>query len=95
MPTYRKGDKGKYQLVVTEKAWTRLKQNLKAITRKTTPSAFDERIEQLTEVQRGWVNYFRLASIQGKLKGWIVGSETGCATAFGMTGRNPSGKERT
>ncbi len=69
MPTYRKGDKGKYQLVVTEKAWTRLKQNLKAITRKTTPSAFDERIEQLTEVQRGWVNYFRLASIQGKLKG--------------------------
>ncbi|MDB5264139.1 MAG: group intron-encoded protein LtrA [Adhaeribacter sp.] len=68
VPTYRKGDKGKYQLVVTEKAWDRLKQNLKAITRKTTPSTFEERVQQLKEVQRGWVNYFRLASIQGKLK---------------------------
>jgi RNA-directed DNA polymerase len=68
VPTYRKGDKGKYQLVVAEKAWARLKQQLKAITRKTTPSAFEERIQQLKEVQRGWVNYFRLASIQGKLK---------------------------
>ncbi|QMU26595.1 group II intron reverse transcriptase/maturase [Adhaeribacter radiodurans] len=68
VPTYRKGDKGKYQLVVAEKAWVKLKQSLKAITRKTTPSTFEERMEQLKEVQRGWVNYFRLASIQGKLK---------------------------
>lgn len=68
VPTYKKGDKGKYQLVVAEKAWARLKQHLKAITRKTTPSALEERIQQLKEVQRGWVNYFRLASIQGKLK---------------------------
>ncbi|RDC63597.1 group II intron reverse transcriptase/maturase [Adhaeribacter pallidiroseus] len=68
VPTYRKGEKGKYQLVVAEKAWARLKQNLKGITRKTTPSAFEQRVQQLKEVQRGWVNYFRLASIQGKLK---------------------------
>ena len=39
VPTYRKGDKGQYQLVVSEKGWQRLKQSLKAITRKTTPSA--------------------------------------------------------
>ncbi|QNF31212.1 group II intron reverse transcriptase/maturase [Adhaeribacter swui] len=68
VPTYRKGDKGQYQLVVAEKAWVRLKQNLKGITRKTAPSALEQRIQQLKEVQRGWVNYFRLASIQGKLK---------------------------
>lgn len=68
VPTYRKGDKGKYQLVVAEKAWDRLKQNLKAITRKTMPTALEQRVEQLKEVQRGWVNYFRLASIQEKLK---------------------------
>ena len=42
VPTYKKGDRGKYQLVVSEKAWKRLKQNLKAITRKTTPMSFDE-----------------------------------------------------
>ncbi|MBD1399037.1 group II intron reverse transcriptase/maturase [Pontibacter sp. JH31] len=74
VPTYRKGDKGKYQLVVAKKGWDRLKQKLKAITRKTTPSAFDERIRELKEAQRGWVHYFRMASIQGKLKdldSWI------------------------
>jgi RNA-directed DNA polymerase len=67
VPTYRKGDKGQYQLVVSEKGCQRLKQSLKVITRKTTPSAFDERIQQIKEVQRGWLNYFCMASIQGKL----------------------------
>jgi RNA-directed DNA polymerase len=72
--TYKKGDKGKYQLVVAEKAWKRLKQRLKTITRKTTPISFDERIQKINEVQRGWLNYFRGTSIKGKLKlldGWL------------------------
>ena len=72
--TYKKGDKGKYQLVVGKKAWERLKQRLKFITRKTTPKSFDERIQQINEVQRGWLNYFRGTSIKGKLKkldGWL------------------------
>jgi len=68
VPTYKKGDKGKYQLIVSEKRWESLKQKLKTITRKTTPSSFDERIQKLKEVQRGWIQYFRMASIQGKLK---------------------------
>jgi len=74
VPTYVKGEKGKYQLVVSEKSWEKLKQKLKTITRKTTPMSFDERIEKLNEVQRGWVNAFRMASIHGKLKeldGWL------------------------
>lgn len=72
--TYKKGDKGKYQLVVNEKAWKRLKQNLKAITRKTTPMSFDERITKIKEVQRGWLNYFQGTSIYMKLRdldGWL------------------------
>lgn len=72
--TYQKGVKGRYQLVVTEKAWKRLKQRLKTITRKTTPMSFDERITKITEVQRGWLNYFQGTSIQGKLRdvdGWL------------------------
>jgi hypothetical protein len=68
VPTYKKGERGKYQLVVSEKSWKKLKQKLKTITRKTTPMSFDERIEKLNEVQRGWVNAFRMASIHGKLK---------------------------
>jgi group II intron reverse transcriptase/maturase len=74
VPTYVKGEKGKYQLVVSEKSWKKLKQKLKTITRKTTPMSFEERIEKLNEVQRGWVNNFRMASIQNKLNeldGWL------------------------
>jgi len=74
VPTYVKGEKGKYQLVVCEKSWEKLKLKLKTITRKTTPSSFDERIQKLRQVSQGWLNYFRMASIQGKLKeldGWL------------------------
>ena len=72
--TFVKGDKGKYQLIASEKSWKRLKMNLKTITRKTTPSSFSERIQKLKAVQRGWLQYFRMGSIYGKLKeldGWL------------------------
>jgi RNA-directed DNA polymerase len=74
VPTYQKGVKGKYQLVVSDKSWKKLKQNLKVITRKTAPQSVSERISKLKEVQRGWLNYFRMASISGKLRdldGWL------------------------
>ena len=74
VPAYEKGTKGKYQLVVSDKSWKNLKQSLKTITRKTTPSSIAERMTKLKEVGRGWVNYFRMASIHGKLKdldGWV------------------------
>jgi group II intron reverse transcriptase/maturase len=68
VPTYEKGSRGKYQLVVSEKSWKNLKEKLKTITRKTTPSSLIERTRQLKEVQRGWLNYFRIGNIYGKLK---------------------------
>jgi hypothetical protein len=74
VPTYRKGEKGQYQLVVAKKAWQKLKATLKRITRKTIPMSLDERIQKLKEVQRGWVNYFRMASMHRKLMdidGWL------------------------
>jgi group II intron reverse transcriptase/maturase len=74
VPTYKKGEKGAYQLVVGKKGWHKLKQTLKAITRKTVPMSLQERFLKLKEVQRGWLNYFRMASIQAKLKqidSWI------------------------
>lgn len=74
VPTYQKGAKGKYQLVVSDKSWKQLKQNLKSITRKTTPQSVSERISKLKEICRGWLNYFRMASISGKLRdidGWL------------------------
>jgi len=74
MPTYEKGTKGKYQLVVSDKSWKKLKQEAKTITRKTNPLALQQRITKLKTLQRGWLNYFRMASIVGKLRdvdSWI------------------------
>lgn len=71
---YTKGSKNQFQLVVTDKAWQRLKERLKAITRKTTPATFEERISKINEVQRGWLTYFQGTNIMGKLRdldGWL------------------------
>lgn len=68
VPTYQKGEKGKYQLVVKQNSWESLKRKLKQITKKTRPYNFEERLKKLAEVWRGWVNNYRLASIHAKLK---------------------------
>jgi len=74
VPTYQKGVKGKYQLVVDKERWKELKTKLKMVTRKTTPMNFEERVQKLKQIQRGWINNFRLANIAGKLAeldGWL------------------------
>jgi RNA-directed DNA polymerase len=86
VPTYEKGDKGKYQLVVSDKGWKALKRKLKNVTKKTTACTFDERIKKLKEIYRGWINYFRMGSIHSKLKE---------LDASGTTGRSSIGKGRT
>ncbi|MDF9795369.1 RNA-directed DNA polymerase [Catalinimonas alkaloidigena] len=68
VPTYRKGEKGRYQLVAKKSSWASLKRKLKAMTKKTLPYSFEERIAKINEVYRGWVNNYRLASIYTKLK---------------------------
>jgi group II intron reverse transcriptase/maturase len=56
-----------YHLIVSAKRWDTLKSKLKEVTRKTTPYTFDTRMTKLKEIQRGWVQYFCLAKICGKL----------------------------
>lgn len=68
VPTYRKGEKGRYQLIVEASRWKSLKAKLKAITRKTIPASMDERLERIGQTMCGWINYFKLASIHQKLK---------------------------
>ena len=46
VPTYKKGEKGKYQLIAAKPKWESFKQKLKAITKKTIPASFDERIQR-------------------------------------------------
>ena len=65
---YKKRVKGRYRLVVSAKSWRNLKRKLKDISRKTRPMSITERFQKLSEVWKGWVNNFRLASISSKLK---------------------------
>ena len=81
VPVFKKGSKGKYQLVVDRKALRKLKAEIKSITRKTIPASFDERIARLNLLSRGWINYFKLANMYGKLRDidiWIRRRLRGC-----------------
>ena len=66
--TYKRGERGKYQFVVSKSSWGNLKRKLKRITKKTLPYSLSERTRQLKEVSRGWINNFRLGSIYTKVK---------------------------
>lgn len=68
VPVFKKGVKGQYQLVVSAKSWKAFKRKLKELTRKTTPMSFGQRIQRLNRLIRGWLNYFKLANIHGKLQ---------------------------
>ena len=68
VPTYKKEEKSKYQLVAEASKWDTFKSKLKYITKKTIPASFEERIHRINLLLRGWINYFKPASIQGKLK---------------------------
>mgnify|MGYP001227683625 FL=1 len=68
VPVYTKGSKGQYQVVVKKSAWQSFRRKLKELTRKTRPMSFNERLQKLAKVWKGWVNNFRLANIHSKLK---------------------------
>ena len=67
-PVYKKGVKGKYQLVVSKLSWQTLKRKLKYATKKTLPLSLTERLQRLRLIYRGWLNTFRLGNIHTKLK---------------------------
>jgi group II intron reverse transcriptase/maturase len=74
VPTYKKGEKGKYNLRVSPKSFNRMKQKVKEISRKTLSLSFKERIAKLKAFTRGWVNYYKHAHTSLKLKdldGWV------------------------
>nr|WP_236822228.1 group II intron maturase-specific domain-containing protein [Arenibacter sp. NBRC 103722] len=50
---------------------------------------------KLNEVQRGWINYFRVQVFRASSDIWTTVLGTGYAIAFGQTGRSPIGKGKT
>ena len=81
VPIYKKGVKGKYQLIITKNKWKSFKTRLKAITRKTSPKSFDQRISELTSYINGWIESRKYANIKIKLEaldGWLRNRLRGC-----------------
>jgi RNA-directed DNA polymerase len=68
VPIYKKGVKGKYQLVITASKWNVFKAKLKEITRKTKPKSFDQRICELNAYINGWIESRKYANIKAKLE---------------------------
>jgi group II intron reverse transcriptase/maturase len=63
-----------WRLRVASKSLIRFKAKLREVTRKTWPVSMDERLERLSEVSRGWVNYFKFADARSHLRrmdGWV------------------------
>jgi RNA-directed DNA polymerase len=50
VPTYKKGEKGKYNLRISPKSFKKLKQKIKRLTRKSLPYSFDVRIAKLNSL---------------------------------------------
>lgn len=72
--SFRKGEKGKYDLRVSAKSWKRLRQKIKSITRKTSALPCKDRIQRLNSLMYGWLGYFQPGKIWGKLRkldAWI------------------------
>ena len=68
VPTYKKGERGKYQLVAKKSSWDSFKRKLKQLTKKTLGYKLEYRLSQLKLVWQGWLNNYRIANIYTKLK---------------------------
>jgi len=58
-----------FGLKVIESNWQKFVRKCKALTRKSYPISFDERVAKLKEYCIGWIGYFRYANIKTRLIG--------------------------
>jgi RNA-directed DNA polymerase len=68
VPTYKKGERGTYQLVAKKSSWDSFKRKLKRLTKKTLPYKLEDRLRMVKLIWQGWVNNYRIANIYTKLK---------------------------
>lgn len=66
--THRKDGKAQYRLGVQPSKLDALKRALRKVTARRAPLSFDQRVEQLRLVQRGWINYFCQAKLTNEIK---------------------------
>lgn len=61
------GQGGEIHPRVSTKSYTRLKEKIKRLTRRSWPVSMEERLLKLSQVTRGWVNYFYKANARKHL----------------------------
>lgn len=59
---------GEWALRIADKSYQKLKAKIREITRKTRPYAMHTRLRKLSDLTRGWTNYFKLADGRAKLQ---------------------------
>jgi hypothetical protein len=69
-----------FGLKVTEGNWHNFVSKCKALTRKSYPVSYDERVTKLKVCCTGWIAYFRYANIKSRLIGFdrLLGSLRYC-----------------
>ena len=60
--------KGEWQIRIADKSQRRVKEKCKAVTRRTNGLSLKQKIEKLTPLIQGWVNYFSMATAQSLLR---------------------------
>lgn len=65
---------GTYRFIPTKQAKQKFKTSLRKLTSRKRPGSFEEIIQQINRVTRGWINYFGLGFIKKfieEIEGWL------------------------
>ena len=60
--------KGEVRFRVHPMSWKRLKEKIKKLTNRNISMNFEVRIKKLNQLMVGWINYYRLADMKGRLR---------------------------
>ncbi len=66
--SFWKDTKGRWKPKPHLKSYQKLIRKLKALTKRSWSISLDNRIKQINYLVRGWVNYFRIADMRGKIR---------------------------
>lgn len=81
---FLKNRKGEWKIIISKKAKDKLKQKVKAVTKRGFIESLEKRIAGLKSILRGWGNYFKLTERPSDFKdldGWVRNRLRICAWA--------------
>lgn len=73
---YRGKDDGKWRARVSDEKFASLKSKVRMLTKRSDPTPTKETCRRVTRLLMGWINYFLLADMEGRMEGlwqWVKG----------------------